>query len=152
MTIAEQPGSRTVSEIVQANLAEIGITVDIELVDGSEMQENARDGTIQLFYYSFSNSADPSWATVWFTCDQVGDWNFMNWCDEDFDALHEAALVEQDAGARDDMYIEMQQIMDEEAVAAWVMYRTNFYTHTEDLEISLIPARYGKYAAWDFRR
>jgi peptide/nickel transport system substrate-binding protein len=152
MTINEQPGSRTIAEITQANLAEIGITVDIELVDGSEMLESARAGTIQLFYFSFSNSADPSWATVWFTCGQVGDWNFMSWCNEDFDALHEAALIEQDDAARTEMYVEMQEIMDEDAVAAWVMYRTNFYAHTADLSPSLIPARYGKFAAWDFRR
>ncbi len=152
MTIDEQSGSRTIAEVVQANLAEIGIDVEIELIDGTEMLERARDGSIQLFYYSFSNSADPSWATVWFTCDQVGDWNIMSWCNEEFDALHRAALIEQDPATRTDMYIEMQQLMDEDAVAAWLLYRTNFYTHTPDLQISVIPARYGKYAAWDFRR
>jgi peptide/nickel transport system substrate-binding protein len=151
MSIREEPGSRAVAEIVQANLAEVGITVNINLLESATYREEATAGDNQLFYQSFSNSADPSWATVWFTCDQVGDWNYMSWCNEDFDALHEAALVEQDPDARSAMYIQMQEIMDEEAVAAWVMYRTHYYAYTKGLEPSIMSARYGKYAAWDFR-
>ncbi|CAN5369919.1 ABC transporter substrate-binding protein [soil metagenome] len=152
MATTEQAGSRTIVEIAQANLAEIGITLDIEVLDGSQFREEALDGQLQLFYTSFSNGPDPSWATVWFTCEQVGDWNYMNWCNEEFDELHEAAILELDPDARNDMYVRMQEIMDEEAIAAWVMYRTNFYTFSPDLQISLVPDRYGNYAAWDFRR
>lgn len=151
MTINEQAGSRAVAEIVQANLAEIGIQVEIDLVDDSEFLDAGSEGTLQLFYQSFSNNPDPSWATVWFSCDQVGDWNWMMWCNEDFQELHEAALVEQDPDVRHEQYIEMQQIMDEDAVAAWVMYRTNLYAYTADLQPSLAPAL-AQFKAWNFRR
>jgi peptide/nickel transport system substrate-binding protein len=151
MTINEQAGSRAIAEIVQANLAEIGITVDIDLVDDSEFLDAGAAGTLQLFYQSFTNSPDPSWATVWFTCDQVGDWNWMAWCNEEFDELHDAALIEREQDVRDEYYVEMQQIMDEEAVAAWVMYRNNLYAYTADLQPSLLPAR-SQFRAWDFRR
>lgn len=152
MIIDDQVGARAIAEIAQANLAEIGITLEIDLLDGGEYREVARDAQHQLFYISFSNTADPSWATVWFSCDQVGDWNYMHWCNEDFQALHEAALVETDVDRRHEMYVEMQQIMDEDAIAAWVMYRTNLYTYPTDLQPSLTPERYGKYLPMDFRR
>jgi peptide/nickel transport system substrate-binding protein len=152
MIIDDQVGARAIAEIAQANLAEIGINLQIDLLDGGEYREIARDALNQVFYISFSNTADPSWATVWFSCDQVGDWNYMHWCNEEFQALHEAALVETDVDARDEMYVEMQRIMDEDAVAAWVMYRTNLYTYPADLQPSLTPERYGKYLPMDFRR
>ncbi len=150
--IDEQVGSREIAEIAQANLAEIGINLQIDLLDGGEYREIARDAQQQLFYISFSNTADPSWATVWFSCEQVGDWNYQHWCNEEFQELHEAALVETDPDERHDMYIRMQEIMDEDAIAAWVMYRTNLYTYPADMQISLVPERYGKYLAYNFLR
>lgn len=151
MTINEQAGSRAIAEITQANLGQLGIDVQIDLVDDSEFLDAGSEGTLQLFYQSFSNNADPSWATVWFSCDQVGDWNWMQWCNEDFQELHEAALTEQDQDVRHDQYVEMQEIMDEDAVAAWVMYRTNLYAYDAGLEPSFAPAR-ALFNAWDFRR
>lgn len=149
MSIVEEPGAQTIAQIVQQNLADLGITVNINLRERAEMRENLEN--LQLFYFSFSNSADPSWATVWFTSDQIGEWNFMSWSNEEFDQLHEEALTELDEDERHDMYVRMQEIMDDEAVAAWVMYRTHHYAHSPDLEPSLFTPRYGKYLAWDFR-
>jgi peptide/nickel transport system substrate-binding protein len=151
MSFQEEPGSQTAAEIVQANLAEIGINVEVDLQDSGRFREEVRDAEHQLIYISFSNNADPSWATVWFTCAQVGDWNYMTWCNDEFDELHEAALVEQDPEARHDMYVRMQEIMDEDAVANWVMYRTHYYTYPASVEPAFVPARYGKYVPWDFR-
>lgn len=148
MSIVEEPGARIIAEIVQQNLADIGITVNINLRERAEMRENLEN--LQLFYFSFSNSADPSWATVWFTSEQIGEWNYMSWSNEEFDRLHEEALVELDEDRRHDMYVEMQEIMDDEAVAAWVMYRTHHYAHRPSLEPALVTPRYGKYLAWDF--
>lgn len=147
-----QVGSEEIAEIAQANLAEIGITLEIEQLDSGQYREAAQVGNHQLFYISFSNTADPSWATVWFGCEQVGDWNYNHWCNEEYQQLHEDALTETDQDLRHDMYVRMQEIMDEDAVSAWVMYRTNLYAHASDLEISLVPERYGKYLAYDFRR
>jgi peptide/nickel transport system substrate-binding protein len=146
MSIAEEPGSRVIAEVVQANLADIGIDVSIRVRAEGELKEQVK--SLEMFYTSFSNQADPSWATVWFTGDQVGTWNFMSWANAEFDSLHDAALAEVDPDKRSDMYVRMQQIMEEEAVAAWVMYRTQNYAGATGLEPSLVTPRYGKYRAW----
>ena len=66
----------------------------------------------ELFYVGFITNPDPSWSTVWFVCDQIDVWNWMYWCDEEYDRLHYAAIQESDPAVRNDMYIEMQQLWD----------------------------------------
>ena len=39
---------------------------------------------------------DPSWATVWFTPEQIGVWNWERWNSPEFGELHKQALVELD--------------------------------------------------------
>lgn len=150
MSIVDEPGARTIAEITQANLAEIGINVEIRQRERDEMS-GPDVSALQMFYYSFSNSADPSWATVWFTSDQIDEWNTMSWSNEEYDELHEQALTETDEDARHQMYVRMQEIMDEEAVAVWVQYRTRHYAYQQGLEPSLVSPHYGKYRPWDIR-
>ena len=148
MDIQEEPGSRTIAEIVQANLSDIGVNVRIRMNAEGEIFENTP--SLQMFYASFSNQADPSWATVWFTSDQIGAWNMMSWSDKEFDTLHAKALTELNVERRHQMYLRMQKLMDEDAVAAWVMYRTHHYAHSGDLGPTLLTPRFGKYRAWTF--
>ena len=148
MDIQEEPGSRTIAEIVQSNLSDIGVKVRIRMNAEGEIYENMQ--SLQMFYMSFSNQADPSWATVWFTTDQIGEWNMMSWSNKEFDSLHANALTELNVERRHQMYLRMQELMDEDAVAAWVMYRTHHYAHPGDLDPTLLTPRFGKYRAWTF--
>lgn len=148
-SVIEEPGSRIIAEIAQANLAEVGIDVSIRVRESAELLEQVDQ--LQMFYVSLSNSADPSWATYWFTTAEVGAWNFGSWSNEEFDRLHDEAINERDQDRRHDMYVQMQQLMDEDAMARWVMYRTHHYAHAVDLQPSMLTARYGKYRAWDHR-
>lgn len=148
MGIGDEPGAKQIAEIAQQNLKQIGVQLSIKNYPGDQMHEEVKK--LQMFYISFSNQADPSWATVWFTSDQVGDWNFMSWSNKQFDRMHEDALVELDPARRNELYIKMQKLMDEQALAAWVMYRTNHYAHPKNLNLSLITQRFAKYRAWAF--
>ncbi|MGH3095922.1 MAG: ABC transporter substrate-binding protein [Streptosporangiales bacterium] len=148
MGIREGPGSEEIAQVVQQNLADIGIKVSIKKYPGDQLHQQVK--SLQMFYQSFSNQADPSWATVWFTSDQIGDWNFMSWSNKEFDKLHQAALVELDQKRRNQMYVKMQQLMDDDAIVDWVMYRTKHYAHSPDLDPSLITQRFAKYRAWTF--
>lgn len=147
--ISEESGAKQIAEIVQQNLDKIGVKVSIKTNPGDQMHQQVEK--LQMFYFSFSNQADPSWATVWFTSDQIGDWNFMSWSNKEFDELHADALVELDPDKRSAQYVEMQKLMDEDAIAAWVMYRTKHYAHVPSLKPSLITQRFGKYRAWTFK-
>lgn len=141
-------GSEEIAQIAQENLAAIGVQLDIQMYPGDQLHQQVEQ--LQMFYQSFSNQADPSWATVWFTSDQVGDWNFMSWSNDEFDALHSEALNEPDPDLRDEMYIKMQQLMEDDAVAQWVMYRSLQYAHRKELAPALVTQRMGKFRASAF--
>lgn len=150
IAIIEEPGSRIIAEIMQANMAELGIDASIRLHEsGGELRDRLAD--VDLFYVSFSNSFDPSWATVWFTSQYIGSWNYMSWSNEEYDRLDDEAVREIDEEARHDLYVRMQEIMDEDAVALWVQYRTNHYVHPSGLDPSIVTPRYGKFRSWDHR-
>lgn len=109
----------TTAQVIQANLAEIGINVTVNVHDSGSFwtlgmeDEGDRWKNMQLVLNRFSMLPDPYYATSWFTCDQVGIWNWERFCSERFDELNRMAATETDTEKRGQMYSEMQDIMEE---------------------------------------
>jgi len=145
------PGGPTIAQIVQANLNEVGFDVKVVVQDGGVFNQATPKANAQkqLFYMSFSTKPDPSWSTVWFTSDQVGEWNWMSWANKEYTRLHNNALVETDQAKRNDMYIKMQQIMDEDAVALWVAWPTAFLADRKGIRAAVKPD--GEFTPWAFQ-
>jgi peptide/nickel transport system substrate-binding protein len=109
----------TVVQVIQWSLKKVGIEVDIHTQDGGtfmslgneEAGEQWQD--IQLFVNSFIGSADPYYALVWFTTQQLGKWNWERFSNEEFDRLNDLALATIVAAEREQMYQRMQDIMEE---------------------------------------
>lgn len=141
-----QVGGDNVAQIVQSNLADIGLTVSIRKIDTGTLLSDIRD--LELFYHTYVSQADPSWSTQWFTSDMIGTWNFMSWSNEEYDELHKKGLTELDTHRRQEIYVRMQQLMDRDAVAVWIVHPTLNYAHSPQLDPSLVTPRYGKYRAW----
>ena len=144
------------AQIIQSQLADVGIDVEIRnhepgafwsLGDDS-LGDTAKNLGLTLKEYYMA--PDPSWATVWFTCSQVGVYNWERWCNEEFDRLHQKGLVESDAAKRDEMYRKMQDMM--AASGAFV-----FLTHQPTAAIyrtSIVPGALpnGRPKLTEFRR
>ena len=128
----------TMAQVVQAQLGQIGIKVTLEVLDsgswstlgmenkGSQWQQ------IQLMLNRFTMQPDPYYATEWFTCDQVGVWNWERFCSKKFDRLNQAAIKETDTKKRAAIYVRMQDIMERSGAyrfitheATPVMYRSS---------------------------
>lgn len=143
----------TIAEIVQANLAEVGINVELRAQDGGLYWEEGYGEEApkirQLTVMSYATNPDPAWVTVWFTCEQVKEWNWMYWCDEDYDRLHDEGMLEMDESKRGDIYVEMQQIMDEAAHSVWISYPTNFYASKTDIDPVMMAT--GDIIPWRFK-
>jgi peptide/nickel transport system substrate-binding protein len=134
---------RTWSEIVQQNLKEIGINVTINPMESSaywstSFGEDAVKNN-ELLTSNYSMNPDPAWATMWFTCDQVGIWNTQSWCDPKFDELHRKALVTMDDKEREQIYIEMQRIWDEAAQTIWITNGVQTYAYTSKIKPATTP-------------
>jgi peptide/nickel transport system substrate-binding protein len=107
------------AQVIQANLAVVGIEVQIQPHDsgtfyslGDQKKGNAYKD-LQLILSRNSMLPDPSWATMWFTPEQIGVWNWERWNNPEFGELHEKALHEREPGKRDAMYKHMQDLMEE---------------------------------------
>jgi peptide/nickel transport system substrate-binding protein len=109
----------TIAQIIQANLAQAGIRVQINIhesgsfwVLGSE-KDGDRWKDLQLILNRFSSVPDPSYYTRWHLQSQVGIWNWERFRSDEYDALDKKALGETDQQKRAAMYRRMQDIMEE---------------------------------------
>jgi peptide/nickel transport system substrate-binding protein len=131
------------AEIIQQNLAEVGINVELNPMDSSTYwtttfgEQACENNELAVSGYSMQN--DPAWATMWFTCDQVGVWNAMCWCNEEYDRLHREAMVTLDTEKRAELYIEMQKLWDEAAHTVWVTNGARVYGYQTDIAPATTP-------------
>ena len=134
--------------IIQANLADIGLEVDVIPMDagpfwnlGLEVEgDEWKD--LELWIMSYLDSPDPSQMTQWFISDQVGVWNWERWSDEEFDQLFQDGLSETDPAKRHDMYVRMQEIMEDTGGYVWLMFPPNGVMYRKGLEPVITPNGY----------
>jgi peptide/nickel transport system substrate-binding protein len=140
------------AQIVQANLADVGINLTIEQMDISAfyqagMGENGKN--LELFPSYFSMYADPAWATMWFTSDQVGVWNWQRWTDPQFDSLAYEGLTTMDSAKRNEIYIQMQQIIDGTCSMIWITHGANVHAYKKNILPTFTPN--GQDQLWNYK-
>ncbi|MCI2393797.1 ABC transporter substrate-binding protein [Aliiroseovarius sediminis] len=119
ISIQQTAENLAAAQVIQANLAEVGIQVTINQYEsGTFWSLGSKDEgdqylDLQLFLMRFSMQPDPSWATMWFTPQQIGIWNWQGFDNAEFGELQEAAQIEIDTEKRDGMYKRMQDLMEE---------------------------------------
>jgi peptide/nickel transport system substrate-binding protein len=96
-----------------------------------------------------SVSPDPYWAIQWWTCNQIGQYNFSYWCDKKFDDLYYAALQELDPAKRLDMYHQMLQTWYDDVAIVWVAHPIQYFAGRADLVPAQSPM--GLVLAQEFR-
>ncbi len=130
------------AQIVQANLAEIGVTVTINAMDSGAywaMGSDDKSKDLELTLIQYLSKFDPSFQTQWFLSAQVGLWNWQRWKSADFDRLHAEGLATTDTAKRAQIYIDMQKLLDESASCVWITHGRNFFIHADWLKPSLLP-------------
>jgi peptide/nickel transport system substrate-binding protein len=132
---------RTWAEIIQQNLAEVGITVTIDSLDEAtfwSLGEGEKGKAIELFAINYTAPPEPSWYTMWFTSDQIGTWNWMSWANPEFDALHKKGLVTLDNDEREEIYIKMQELWNDDVNSVWVSNQPRSYAYKS----TIVPVLY----------
>lgn len=134
------------AQIIQANLAQIGIELRILPMESGpfwEMGAEAAGDTwqdLELYLMRFATVPDPYESTQWFVSEQVGIWNWERWTDAEYDRLYQEGLTESDPVARAAIYHRMQQIMDDTGAYVWINHEPEVYAHSSDIEVAAAPS------------
>jgi peptide/nickel transport system substrate-binding protein len=144
---------KTASEVIQANIQQSGINCTLTPVDPATFNAIPGGGGggshRQLVYAMYVTEPDPSWSIVWFTCAQLGLWNWTGWCNKEWNNLYNQGVATFDDARRNQIYIQMQQQWDQQANIVWIAFPTDFYAGKTTLTPSLRPD--GNQLWWNYR-
>ncbi len=115
------PGGKKMGEMMQADLAKIGIKVKLMTYDWPTYLEKARKGEHQMLQIGWTgDNGDPdNFLNVLLGCKAVETGsNYSRWCDKKFDGLVQQARQTPDLKKRTDLYKKAQIIFKDEV--PWV--------------------------------
>ncbi len=127
------------AQVIQATLAQIGITVEINLLESGTFWSLGEDKDLQMVLNRYSMTPDPYYATAWFTTEQVGIWNWERFSNPEFDALHKAAAAESDIARRAEMYQRAQELMEESGAYRFITHEATPVVHSSNVVPALRP-------------
>ena len=115
------PNFRLAAELIQRDLAAIGVDADVRLVPWLEFlviaADRNRDGAVVFGWTADHNDAD-NFVGLLLTCAARGGLNSANWCDDEFDERVRRARTITDGDEREKLYRRAQEIFIEQA--PWV--------------------------------
>ena len=135
----------TTAQIIQANLAQIGVNLEVRLHEGAtfwtlgDKSKGDQWKNVELILNRYSMTPDPYYATSWFTCDQVGVWNWERICSDEFDKLHAGAQAEADHAKRSEMYRRAQDIMEETGAYRFLTHEATPVIYRSSIKPALRP-------------
>ena len=135
----------TAAQIIQANLAQIGLNLEVRLHEGAtfwtlgDKSKGDQWKNVELILNRYSMTPDPYYATSWFTCEQRGVWNWERICDPEFDKLHAAAQAEGDNAKRSEMYRKAQDIMEETGAYRFLTHEATPVIYRNSVKPALRP-------------
>lgn len=112
------PNARRTAELMQSDLAKVGIKAEIVSYDWAEYlkrsQDKNRDGAVILGWTG--GIADPdNFLAAMLGCKAIGSGNRANWCNQDFEKLIQAAKLTTDQAKRSTLYEQAQAIFKQQA-------------------------------------
>ncbi|WP_132309710.1 ABC transporter substrate-binding protein [Martelella mediterranea] len=112
------PNARRMAELMQADLAEVGVDAEIVSYEWGEYLARSsaedRDGAV-LLGWTGDNGDPDNFLAVLLGCDAVGGSNRAQWCYQPFEDLIQKAKVTSDTEERTELYKQAQVIFKEQA-------------------------------------
>ncbi|MGB8843127.1 MAG: ABC transporter substrate-binding protein, partial [Aliidongia sp.] len=142
LTLLNKPAYRVAGEVIQAQLREIGLTIELQPLDDASYWSSgagAAGEKLELFLGRFGGKADPAFIAQWFLPAQIGRWNWQRWNSPDYAKLYDEADAAADEGARATLYIEMQKLMDRSDAVIPLTHETNLYLSAPRLDPAILP-------------
>lgn len=116
------PDGKRIGELIQADLAKIGITAELKTFEWGEYRKRLQAGEHQMGMLGWTgDNGDPdNFLGVLLSCGSAreGGQNIAKWCNEDFTKLIDEAKAISDVAKRTELYKQAQAIFHEDA--PWV--------------------------------
>lgn len=125
-----------IAELTQASIAEIGINVDIQVVEWGAYLDATTAGEHDMFILGLSlGTGDADYPMhMLFHSDSVGSGNRVFMQDEAFDQMLYEARIEQDEDTRLQMYVEATNYLNEESPMAFLYHPSHIMGVGEGVE------------------
>ncbi|HEV3177759.1 MAG TPA: peptide ABC transporter substrate-binding protein, partial [Stellaceae bacterium] len=94
---------------------------------------------LHMVLQRYTMAPDPSWAVAWFLPSQIGVWNWERWNSPEFDELNTKALVETDQKKRGEMYVRMQDLMEESGAYVFLTHEVAGVIYRDSVAPALMP-------------
>ncbi len=114
------PNGAQAAELIQADLAQVGIKAQIVKYEWAEYLKRAKAGEsdIGMFGWTGDNGDPDNFMATLLGCAAVGGSNYGQWCDKEYDGLIQQAKQTSDQSARTKLYERAQVVFKREA--PWV--------------------------------
>lgn len=113
------PNPSTGAQLLQSDLAQIGIKAEIRVIEWGELIRRAKTGEHDLLFMGWAgDNGDPdNFLTPQFSCASVkSGLNFARYCDEKLDGLISQGKTAADRARRSELYRQAQQIIHDQAL------------------------------------
>jgi peptide/nickel transport system substrate-binding protein len=143
LTLLNNSVFQAIAAIVQANLAEVGIELEVDARDGGAywaLGENDASRELDLSLVEYPGKMDGGFQMQWFTSSQIGLWNWQRWSNPEFDALLVKAGKTMDDEERGRIYVQMQKLMDESAAFIWITHNVYAFATADTLHPAILPS------------
>ncbi|PZU81890.1 MAG: peptide ABC transporter substrate-binding protein [Shinella sp.] len=128
-----------VAQVIQATLAQIGISVEINVLESGAFWGSGENENLQLVLNRYALTPDPYQATAWFTSDQAGLWNWERFRSEEFDKIHADASQETDPVKRNELYQRAQDLMEESGAYRFITHEATPIVHSGRVNPAMRP-------------
>lgn len=143
LAVQNDEADTAAAQVIAANLGKIGIKVSIQTQDSAVLFAIPGAGGggphRQLVYAFYVTEPDPYWSFIWWTCSQMGLWNWDEWCSPAFTSLLHQGERTYDVATRNKLYIEAQKMWDQVAGMVWIAYPTWYFVAQPWARPSLRP-------------
>ena len=141
------------STVFQSNLADIGVTVNIELADSAACRARRKDHDFQLATTGTNYTPDASYGYQYFRAltdeeKAAGMYSELDLQDQELNNLYVQAMSESDPEVRRNLYLEVNRILQDEMYSIPTFYKSIPYAYNKDLVCDRIDTNY--YYVYEF--
>ncbi|MFH1932723.1 MAG: ABC transporter substrate-binding protein [Pseudomonadota bacterium] len=137
--------AKIVAEVIKADLAKIGVEVDIQVKEVGAFNEATNKGQSNMHIQFFTTTIDPGYAMSWFETGNT--WNPSQWSNKTYDELLKKGMAESDLEKRAKIYINAQKEIDKDCWAVWLTHGIKVRVAQSHVDIGKLYPN-GRLAPW----